>query len=87
MLSSVIVHGAPALSCRRRRETDPAQRPGVSVPAHKGIYRSWDAMEARFFPHRYARYQAEKKARDAELRAAEDGEHGLDGHARNEDAP
>lgn len=57
------------------------------MPAHKGIYRSWDAMEARFFPHRYARYQAEKKARDAELRAAEDGEHGLDGHARNEDAP
>jgi hypothetical protein len=46
---------------------------GVSIPAHKGVCRGWNYMEARYFPERYQRYQEEKAARDKELRQAEDG--------------
>lgn len=48
---------------------------GMSVPAHKGINKAWDRMEARYFPHKYEQHQKEKRDRDAELREAENGQH------------
>lgn len=50
---------------------------GVSIPAHQGIVRTWNKIEARWFPRQYERYLRERNERDKELRAGE--EEGEDG--------
>jgi hypothetical protein len=47
---------------------------GVSIPASKGLSKTWDAAEQRWFPKQWAKYQEEKDDRDRELRAAEESD-------------
>jgi hypothetical protein len=46
---------------------------GVSIPASKGLTRSWNRVESKYFPGLYDQHIKDKEERDAELRAAEEG--------------